>query len=69
MEHGIWQTDVVVLGTGGAALAAAVTAADSGLRVIVIERDRLIGERQRFPEELSGYPERAKPFQAGLRIP
>lgn len=38
-----WQADVVVLGSGGAALAAAVTAAVAGLKVIVLERDRVLG--------------------------
>jgi succinate dehydrogenase/fumarate reductase flavoprotein subunit len=38
-----WQADVVVLGSGGAALAAAVTAAIAGLKVIVLERDRVLG--------------------------
>ena len=36
-------TDVLVLGSGGAALAAAVTAADAGLKVLVIERDARLG--------------------------
>jgi succinate dehydrogenase/fumarate reductase flavoprotein subunit len=38
-----WQTDVVVLGSGGAALCAAVTAAHADLKVIVLERDTVLG--------------------------
>jgi succinate dehydrogenase/fumarate reductase flavoprotein subunit len=38
-----WEADVIVLGSGGAALAAAVTAAVAGLKVIVLERDRRLG--------------------------
>ena len=38
-----WQADVVVLGSGGAALAAAVTAAVAGLKVMVLERDQVLG--------------------------
>jgi len=38
-----WEGDVVVLGSGGAAMAAAVTAAVSGLKVLVLERDRVLG--------------------------
>jgi succinate dehydrogenase/fumarate reductase flavoprotein subunit len=38
-----WQADVLVLGSGGAALAAALTAAVAGLKVIVLERDRVLG--------------------------
>lgn len=37
------QTDVVILGSGAAALSAAVTAALSGLRVVVLERDDVLG--------------------------
>jgi len=39
----LWQADVVILGSGGAALAATVTAAQSGLKVIVLERDTVPG--------------------------
>jgi phytoene dehydrogenase-like protein len=37
------KTDVLVLGSGGAALAAAVTASDAGLKVLAIERDQRLG--------------------------
>ncbi len=37
------DTDLVVLGSGAAALTMAVTAATAGLKVIVLERDRLLG--------------------------
>jgi hypothetical protein len=37
------QYDLVVLGSGGAALAAAVTAANEGLKVVVLERAELMG--------------------------
>jgi succinate dehydrogenase/fumarate reductase flavoprotein subunit len=36
-------TDVVVLGSGGASLAAAVTASEAGQRVLVLERDARLG--------------------------
>lgn len=42
-DGAVWQADVVTLGSGGAALAAAVSAADAGLKVVVLERDRLLG--------------------------
>jgi succinate dehydrogenase/fumarate reductase flavoprotein subunit len=38
-----WTCDLVVVGSGGPGLAAAVTAACGGLQVIVVERDRLVG--------------------------
>jgi fumarate reductase flavoprotein subunit len=37
------KTDVVVMGTGGAGLAAAVSAAEGGARVIVFEKNRFTG--------------------------
>jgi succinate dehydrogenase/fumarate reductase flavoprotein subunit len=37
------ETDLVILGSGAAALTMAVTAATAGLKVIVLERDRLLG--------------------------
>ena len=37
------STDVVVMGAGGAGLAAAITAADAGARVIVLEKMPIIG--------------------------
>src|SRR6187401_243136 len=36
-------THVLVLGSGGAALAAAVTASDAGRKVLVLERDTRLG--------------------------
>ncbi len=35
--------DVVVVGTGGAAMSAALTAADGGAQVLVIEKDDVVG--------------------------
>lgn len=42
-DRAVLYADVVVLGSGGAALATAVTAADAGLKVLVLERDSLLG--------------------------
>jgi hypothetical protein len=39
----VWSGDVIVLGSGGAALAAAVTAAHLDLKVIVLERAAVLG--------------------------
>lgn len=43
METSLEQVDVIVLGTGAAALASAITAAHAGLQVVMLERDALIG--------------------------
>ncbi len=37
------ETDVVVMGSGGAGLTAAIMAADQGARVVVIERSNKVG--------------------------
>jgi len=43
METSLQPADVVVLGTGAAALASAITAAHAGLRVVMLERDDCVG--------------------------
>lgn len=45
-----WQTDLVVIGSGVAGLAAALTAAEGGLRVTVLEKERAIGGSSNFFE-------------------
>jgi FAD binding domain len=39
----VWHTDVIILGSGGAALSAAVTSACLGLKVMVLERGPQLG--------------------------
>ena len=43
METSLEQVDVIVLGTGAAALASAITAAYAGLQVVMLERDDVVG--------------------------
>ncbi len=43
METSLEQVDVIVLGTGAAALASAITAAHAGLQVVMLERDDVVG--------------------------
>ncbi|MCR3921265.1 MAG: FAD-dependent oxidoreductase [Firmicutes bacterium] len=38
-----WDTDVLVIGAGGAGLTAAITAADQGAKVILIEKSSILG--------------------------
>ena len=47
MEH--LETDVVILGTGGAGMAAAITAAEGGARVVVLEKRPFPGGASNTP--------------------
>jgi len=42
------ETDIVIVGSGGAGLAAAVTAAEGGARVVVFEKQRSLGGTSNF---------------------
>ena len=42
-EDEVWDTDVLVMGGGGAGLAAAITAAQNGAKVILIEKSSVMG--------------------------
>jgi len=42
-EDEVWDTDVLVMGGGGAGLAAAITAAENGAKVILIEKSSVMG--------------------------
>jgi fumarate reductase flavoprotein subunit len=44
------ETDVVVIGSGGCGLAAAVTAAEGGAKIIVLEKERSLGGSSNFFE-------------------
>ena len=44
------ETDVVVIGSGGCGLAAAVTVAEGGAKVIVLEKERSLGGSSNFFE-------------------
>ena len=47
---GVEKADLVVIGSGAAGLAAALTAAEGGLRVMILEKQRLIGGSSNFFE-------------------
>ena len=42
------QTDVIVVGGGGSGLAAAITAAESGARVVLLEKNPILGGTTRL---------------------
>ena len=48
MDPSIKETDIVVIGSGASGLAAAVTAAESGAKVIVFEKERSLGGTSNF---------------------
>lgn len=48
------KTDLLIMGAGGSGLAAAVTAANAGLKVIVIEKRKIAGGNTVFAEGLFG---------------
>lgn len=48
----VYETDVVVVGVGGAGVSAAVSAAESGARVIAIEKQEIPGGSSNFAEGL-----------------
>ena len=47
---GVEKADLVVIGSGAAGLAAALTAAEGGLRVMILEKQRSIGGSSNFFE-------------------
>jgi fumarate reductase flavoprotein subunit len=49
-----YSADVVVIGAGGAGLSAALTAAQGGAKVIVFEKDRMVGGTGNFAEGIFG---------------
>lgn len=51
-EAGNLETDVVVIGGGGTGLAAAVSAAEAGMRVILLEKRHSPGGNSVFPDGL-----------------
>ena len=50
MNNNVTETDVVVIGSGASGLAAALTAAEGGARVVVIEKQRIPGGTSNFFE-------------------
>jgi fumarate reductase flavoprotein subunit len=53
-EGGTMNTDIAVIGSGGCGLAAAVTAAEGGAKVIVFEKQRSLGGSSNFFEGTFG---------------
>lgn len=60
------ETDVVVLGTGGAALVAAVTAAEEGAKVIALEKTHQIGGTTAFSGGVTWIPVNRYMKDAGI---
>ena len=48
-SEGVLQTDVLIIGSGGSGLPAAVRAVDSGVGVIVIDKRKILGGTARLP--------------------
>lgn len=61
------ETDVVVLGTGGAALTAAVTAADEGSSVIALEKTHQIGGTTAYSGGVAWIPVNRYMKDAGIK--
>ena len=60
------EVDVVVMGTGGAALTAAITAHDQGLKVLVLEKTHQIGGTTAFSGGVPWIPMNRYMKEAGI---